>query len=65
MMYSITQLKEGRCRCRMVIQDDIEIWETDNLQQAVQSMIRNAEALNHAKITLRDIRILQENQPGS
>jgi len=49
----------------MVIQDDIEIWETDNLQQAVQSMIRNAEALNHAKITLRDIRILQENQPGS
>jgi len=64
-MYNIVQLKEGGCLCRLTYQDGIEEWQSNNLQQAVQKMIRNAEALSHAEIKLSDIKITQESKRRS
>lgn len=61
-MYRIIQLKDGGCQCKVNYENGIEEWITKNLQQAVQTVIKTAEELNHERITIRDIRILQENR---
>jgi hypothetical protein len=62
-MYTITELRNGKFHCEVRIQDGTERWDHDTRQEAIYSVIQAARVLNGSYIHDEDIAFLKEQAP--
>ena len=59
-MYQIVKGLDGKFYCSVRLQDGVEMWTDDTLEEAIRTVISGAKTCNNATITEKNIVFLQE-----